>query len=374
MQTMDSYRWASYHSEQKVDADLVILPQIEQVSRGQELMSLLLPEAENTPMPNKEKKMDAARIGDIDWDVIVQRGFIQVVIPPCRAAMRRSLSDSALLPRRYDKADQQWKCLVGDKLDMSDASTNISIEAEDHGYSSEDGEAEVEQAVQPAMPYQYMESWWLPMGYDATSTGFDQSAMGYDQTAMVYDPASISMGYDLPASFNPSAASFVPMQWADQSIVEEDAEGQEWRTTVMIRNMPNNYTREMLLELVDDMGFSGSYDFAYLPVDFQSQAGLGYAFINFVSVADAQLCFEQFEGFSNWKVPSEKVCTVTWSSPAQGFEQHIERYKNSPVMHPSLPDEWKPVLFQQGMRVAFPPPTKPIKTPKVRQHPSAKTA
>lgn len=124
----------------------------------------------------------------------------------------------------------------------------------------------------------------------------------------------------------------------------------------------------------DDPQLAGLYDFAYLPVDFQSQAGLGYAFINFATVADAQLCFDRFEGFSNWKVPSEKVCTVTWSSPTQGLEAHIERYKNSPVMHGSLPDEWKPVLLQQGVRVAFPPPSKPIKTPKVRQQPLSKGA
>merc|ERR1719310_457962 len=102
------------------------------------------------------------------------------------------------------------------------------------------------------------------------------------------------------------------MQWMDPSMASADCHSsqavdsnqgsaQEWRTTVMIRNMPNNYTREMLLELVDSMGFAASYDFAYLPIDFSSQAGLGYAFINFVSADKAQLCFDVFEGFSDWK-------------------------------------------------------------------------
>merc|ERR1711939_719329 len=183
--------------------------------------------------------------------------------------------------------------------------------------------------------------------------------MGFDQSPMGFNPSA--------PTFVPSASAFVSMQWSDQTagtvecngLKAEAADGQEWRTTVMIRNMPNNYTREMLLELVDSMGFSGTYDFVYLPVDFRSQAGLGYAFINFVSVADAHFCFDRFEGFSAWKVPSEKVCTVTWSTPTQGLEAHIERYRNSPVMHTALPDEWKPVLLQRGMRVAFPLPTKP---------------
>jgi RNA recognition motif-containing protein len=181
---------------------------------------------------------------------------------------------------------------------------------------------------------------------------------GFDQTGMNFD-----------------ASVFAPMQWMEPSMGAVEchgsdssvAEPEEWRSTVMIRNMPNNYTREMLLELVDLMGFAGTYDFVYLPIDFQSQAGLGYAFINFASVADALRCFDRFEGFSDWKVPSEKVCTITWSSPTQGLEAHLERYRNSPVMHHSLADDWKPVLFQMGRRVAFPPPTKPIKTPKVRQ-------
>ena len=46
------------------------------------------------------------------------------------------------------------------------------------------------------------------------------------------------------------------------------------RTTVMLRNIPNNYTREMFLALLDDNGFAGRYDFVYLPCDFRRQANL----------------------------------------------------------------------------------------------------
>lgn len=54
------------------------------------------------------------------------------------------------------------------------------------------------------------------------------------------------------------------------------------RTTVMLRNLPNNYTREMFLEMLDSEGFRGSYDFVYLPCDFHRKANLGYAFVNMV--------------------------------------------------------------------------------------------
>jgi len=377
--------------------DLTSLPQCEQVARGLELMSLLTPEPdERRSMAASSKKLDDMKVGE-DWNIIVKHSFIEVVIPAFEGRRRRCMSESAL--PLFEKMEQPWKSLACDRLqDMSDASTNTSIEAEDLdancrtqeevSWSSQDGDSEPEAqaavisiAQAQAAPYQYVESWWVPMGYDSNqpvaSAHFEQAPTGFEQG---YDQAG--RGYEQPAMvFDTSVPSFVPMRWADQTMgtvechgADADSHPQEWRTTVMIRNMPNNYTRNMLLELVDSMGFAGNYDFAYLPVDFQSQAGLGYAFINFRSVADANLCFERFEGFSNWTVPSEKVCTVTWSSPTQGLESHIERYKNSPVMHHSLPDEWKPVLLQNGMRVAFPPPSKPIKTPKVRAHPTAKTA
>jgi len=302
--------------------------------------------------PSKKEQ----RLAEVDWNVVVRKGFIEVVLPVGRGAIRRSMSDSAL--PCFDKQEYQWESIVKDSKhnDVSDVSTNVSTDEEgfyanlgstpreDPG--SSDGETDTEALAATMMPYPCVDSdgvWWMPMGYG----DFDQSWM----------------------------------QWGNQSLdaaeyqaVDADGEAQEWRTTVMIRNMPNNYTRAMLLELVDSMGFAGAYDFAYLPVDFNSQAGLGYGFINFLTVADAQSCFDRLEGFSDWKVPSEKVCTVTWSSPTQGFEAHIERYQNSPVMHHSIPDEWKPVLLQQGVRVDFPPPTKHIKAPKARQHKSGKFA
>jgi len=137
-------------------------------------------------------------------------------------------------------------------------------------------------------------------------------------------------------------------------------------TTVMMRNLPNGFTRSMLLDLIDSEGFLGLYDFAYLPVDFSSGLSLGYGFINLVSPSDANEFSKHFSGFTKWNVPSDAVCTVTWGEPYQGLSQHVERYRNSPVMHSSVPDEWKPILLVNGARVEFPAPTKRIKAPKVR--------
>lgn len=139
-------------------------------------------------------------------------------------------------------------------------------------------------------------------------------------------------------------------------------------TTVMMRNIPNSMTRDALLGLIDAEGFRDCYDFFYLPLDFKNMVGLGYSFVNLLDPETAKRFHEHFSGFSGWgsAVSSEKVCEVSWSNALQGRDAHIERYRNSPVMHESMPEEAKPMLFENGERVTFPEPTKRIRVPKKR--------
>jgi hypothetical protein len=141
----------------------------------------------------------------------------------------------------------------------------------------------------------------------------------------------------------------------------------EERTTVMLRNVPNNYSRAMLIDLLDSEGFQAQYDFLYLPIDFTTRACLGYGFVNLISHEVACEFMRAFEDFSDWIIPSRKHCIVSWSGPHQGLQEHIERYRNSPVMHTAVSDECKPIIFKQGARMIFPPPTKKIRAPRIRQ-------
>jgi len=54
--------------------------------------------------------------------------------------------------------------------------------------------------------------------------------------------------------------------------------GNDARTTLMIKNIPNKYTQKMLLATIDEH-FRGTYDFFYLPIDFKNKCG-------FVSASD----------------------------------------------------------------------------------------
>merc|ERR1719487_189195 len=136
----------------------------------------------------------------------------------------------------------------------------------------------------------------------------------------------------------------------------------EW-TTVMVRNIPNNYNRTMLLDLLDSLGFSGRYDFVYLPMDFRRNANLGYAFVNGVTSQDAEQIMQYLNNFTRWACASDKVCQTSWGEPLQGLDAHVERFRNSPVRHPSIPEEFQPLLFVNGVPTSLPPPTKRIRAP-----------
>jgi len=150
-----------------------------------------------------------------------------------------------------------------------------------------------------------------------------------------------------------------PLPMVQQAALEH----RERRTTVMMKNIPNNYTRNMFLEMLNEEGFEGLYDFVYLPCDFNRDANLGYAFVNLTRADAVEAFWKTFAGFSNWVLPTAKVCQVSWSGPHQGLIAHVERYRNSPVMHNSLRDEYKPVIFANGVRQPFPSPSKKIKAP-----------
>jgi len=139
------------------------------------------------------------------------------------------------------------------------------------------------------------------------------------------------------------------------------------RTTLMLRNIPNNYSRDMLMDLLDREGFIGCYNFIYLPVDFHRLAGLGYAFVNFSKIEFAEQAKQHFQGFDRWAVSSHKVCDVTWGEPLQGLDAHLDRYRNSPVMHEDVPEQYKPVYLQNGARQPFPLPTKRIRPPRIKR-------
>jgi RNA recognition motif-containing protein len=135
-------------------------------------------------------------------------------------------------------------------------------------------------------------------------------------------------------------------------------------TTVVLKNLPESCTNGLVLELLAEVGLEGQVDFVYVPTDFRNFAAFGYAFLNFVSHEDAVLAMARLSGRS---AGADASLEVSWSAEHQGFAVHVRRYRNSPVMHPSVPELYKPVIFKDGVQLPFPEPTKRIKEPRLRR-------
>jgi len=131
-------------------------------------------------------------------------------------------------------------------------------------------------------------------------------------------------------------------------------------TTVMLRNIPNKYTREMLVRQLEQ-DFKAQFDFLYLPIDFKNQCNVGYAFINFRCMKASRMFVEQYNGVDVCKclpgLNSKKVTEVT-PARVQGFEDNVQRLRNSPVMRELMSHpEWMPLIFDEhGAQLDFPHP------------------
>jgi len=132
--------------------------------------------------------------------------------------------------------------------------------------------------------------------------------------------------------------------------------GVEPITTVMLRNIPQKYDREALLDALVKTGFGGSFDFFYLPIDFSTTNSVGYAFINFVNEAECARFRAAYVG-KKLSEESPKVCEVC-DAKLQGKAKNVDFYRNSTVM--GMDEKYHPILIENGMRVQFPKPTRPI--------------
>jgi RNA recognition motif 2 len=133
--------------------------------------------------------------------------------------------------------------------------------------------------------------------------------------------------------------------------------GRDSRTSLMVRNIPNKYTQQMLLSEFTENGHGpGKIDFFYLPIDFKNRCNRGYAFINFVDYKDISSFHRQYSG-QHWKVfNSDKICDITYAR-IQGKASMLKRFENSALMEKD--EEYKPLVFvshgiDKGKRLPFP--------------------
>ncbi|XP_030539442.1 protein MEI2-like 4 [Rhodamnia argentea] len=131
--------------------------------------------------------------------------------------------------------------------------------------------------------------------------------------------------------------------------------GEDNRTTLMIKNIPNKYTSKMLLAAIDER-HRGTYDFIYLPIDFKNKCNVGYAFINMTEPSQIIPFYKAFNGKKWEKFNSEKVATLAYAR-IQGKAALIAHFQNSSLMNEDK--RCRPILFHTegpnaGDQVPFP--------------------
>lgn len=127
------------------------------------------------------------------------------------------------------------------------------------------------------------------------------------------------------------------------------------KTTVMLRNVPYSESQLGVLNLIEERGFSGRFDFFYAPLDFSSGNNLGYAFLNFNDEKAVSEFYTVFDGLrvdkEGWAQKDLQVC---WAR-VQGLRPNVEHYRNSPVN--DMPENFRPMVFDaNGHQLPFPRP------------------
>eukprot|EP00928_Gymnodinium_smaydae_P078883 TRINITY_DN62941_c0_g1_i1.p1 TRINITY_DN62941_c0_g1~~TRINITY_DN62941_c0_g1_i1.p1 ORF type:complete len:534 (+),score=51.27 TRINITY_DN62941_c0_g1_i1:176-1603(+) len=179
------------------------------------------------------------------------------------------------------------------------------------------------------------------------------------ETTMALESSLIDGESDL--GFPATISSSVPMQLFEQGWERQRhnqtsmmAKSAESRTTVLLLNVPYDYTGPRLVRTLDSEGFQGMYDFVHVPIDSGERGCSGFAFVNLVNPAIAQNFITAFEKFSRWSVKSKNVCLAVWAKKQQGLRANVDRSRNSNALLGQVPDEYKPLLFRNGIQVQFP--------------------
>ena len=104
----------------------------------------------------------------------------------------------------------------------------------------------------------------------------------------------------------------------------------DFRTTLMIKNIPNKYTQTMLLESINK-NHSYTFDFMYLPIDFKNKCNVGYAFINFIDCRYIPSFYKEFDCKKWEKFNSEKICALSYAR-IQGRHNLEKHFQSSSIM------------------------------------------
>ena len=99
---------------------------------------------------------------------------------------------------------------------------------------------------------------------------------------------------------------------------------EDQRTTLMIKNIPNKFTKDHFLSIFNK-NFEGKFNLFLLPTDIKEKKNYGYAFINFINYFYIINFYYSFNGKKWENTNSVKICEILYSK-IQGITKMIKHY------------------------------------------------
>jgi len=136
-------------------------------------------------------------------------------------------------------------------------------------------------------------------------------------------------------------------------------------TTVVIKNLPDGFTRDALAALLVCLGYGGLFDMIYVPCDYSDLAPYAYAFCNMKTHENALQLKQALHG-RTWGLDTGKVCEVRFAT-TQGFGANVDRYRNMPCNHESIRDQFGPMVYDRIAQPFLIQPSQYIVPPKAKK-------
>ncbi|KAK5713077.1 hypothetical protein LTR15_011438 [Elasticomyces elasticus] len=151
-------------------------------------------------------------------------------------------------------------------------------------------------------------------------------------------------GYDSRYSYSYNSPTRSPIPGPQTVEVWKIENGQDVRTTVMLRNIPNRMSCHDLKRVLDE-NCHGNYDFSYLRIDFEKGTNVGYAFVNFAEPQHIVPFVNEHAG-RRWQSDNPRCVELSYAT-VQGYDCLVEKFRNSAIM--SEYKDYRPKLFYTFM-------------------------
>lgn len=127
-----------------------------------------------------------------------------------------------------------------------------------------------------------------------------------------------------------------PMSWDDVVV------------TVMVRQIPRQFTQLMFLKEVKARGFDGLFDFLYLPFDLKKGINVGYGFLSFIEATYAQDFRREFDGiFLDKQMKAKGKPLRVHPANVQGYEANYQQFMQTQTGQKQDP-QFSPLFLRPG--------------------------